>query len=196
MIGSLLRRRSGEADDRKPASGERDWRQATAQELVEHVRHEHHDRIRERLPDLVRLAQRVEVVHAARPDCPRGLTEPLQTLHEALPAHLRKEERVLFPQLQMGLTPELEPLIAQMRSEHESHREALRRIDVLTDDLAMPDDACSSWQALVLGLRALRDDLEQSIRLEDEVLYRGLTAARSGGCSASGGGCACAGTAG
>lgn len=196
MIAPPLNRRSGPSPDRKSGPAERDWRQASAQELVEHIRHEHHDRIRERLPELVRLAQRVELVHAARPDCPRGLCAELAGLHAALHTHLKREERVLFPQLQMGLSPELAPLIAQMRSEHETQRDALGRIGHLTRDLALPEDACSSWEALVLDLRTLRDALEQSIRLEDEVLYQGLTAARTGGCSASGGGCACAGTAG
>lgn len=177
------------------ADDARDWRTATALEMIAHLRSRHHDPLRRLLPELVQLAQRVETVHAAHPDCPRGLGAHLLGMQKALEGHLQKEERVLFPQLQVNPATQLSALIAQMRSDHAEQAQALQRVAALTHDLSLPADACGSWQKLVSGLQQLRQDLLQCIDLENDILFEGLNAPMSAGCSAGGGGCACAGNA-
>lgn len=174
----------------------RDWRRASALEMVGHLRSRYHDRLRTLLPELVRLAQRVEVVHAAHAACPHGLAEQLLSLQESLEQHMRKEERVLFPQLQVTAAAQLGTLIEPLRSNLAAQQEALQRISGTAHGLALPADACGSWQALVQGLHALRADLLECIHLKNELLYAGANAPMTAGCSAGGGGCACAGTAG
>lgn len=186
----------GNPDAATPTDDARDWRTATALEMIAHLRSRHHVPLRRLLPELVRLAQRVETVHAARTDCPHGLAAHLQGMHKALESHLQKEERVLFPQLQVSPATQLATLIAQMRRDHAEQVQALQDLAALTQDLTMPAQACNSWQQLVLGLRQLRQDLMQCIDLENDVLFEGLNAPMSAGCSAGGGGCACAGSAG
>lgn len=194
MSASLLDR----APDRPTDGGTagRDWRNASALEMVGHLRSRYHDRLRALLPELVRLAQKVEVVHAAHSDCPHGLAAQLLTMQGTLETHLRKEERVLFPQLQVSPAAQLGTLIGQMRSDHAQQEQALQRMAEAAHGLAMPADACGSWQSLVQGLRELRADLLQCIELENDLLYAGVNAPMTPGCSAGGGGCACAGTAG
>ena len=49
-----------------------DWTKATNAELIAHILERYHARHREQLPELIRLALKVERVHADKADCPKG----------------------------------------------------------------------------------------------------------------------------
>ncbi len=156
-----------------------DWRTQSAGDLIAHLLRRFHDRHREQLPELIRLARRVEEVHGDRPDCPLGLAAHLSVMQHELESHMQKEEQVLFPMLAHGYTPALEGPVAVMRHEHDEHGEALRRLEALTHDITMPRGACNTWRALYLGLKTLREDLMEHIHLENNILFEGLNAVSS-----------------
>ena len=158
-------------------SEELDWRTRPASELIAHILRRFHDRHREQLPELVRLARRVEEVHGDRPECPRGLADHLATMQQELESHMQKEEQVLFPILSRGYTPVLQGPVDVMRHEHEQHGEALQVLEALTHDITLPRGACNTWRALYLGLGALRADLVEHIHLENNILFEGLNPA-------------------
>lgn len=183
----------------RPAAEERDWREASANELIDHLLTRFHQRHREQLPELLRLAQRVESVHGDRSDCPRGLADHLETMMRELDSHMAKEEQILFPLLRVGSPAFVTGPIEVMRQEHDDHGAALARLASLTDGLRTPADACNTWRALYAGLQVLRDDLMEHIHLENNILFEGAAvggaqgkpqaqapAASRGGC---GGGC-------
>ncbi|MFA7664524.1 MAG: iron-sulfur cluster repair protein YtfE [Burkholderiaceae bacterium] len=155
----------------------RDWRSAPAEELVGHIVERFHDQHREQLPELIRLARRVEHVHARRPDCPAGLADHLQAMHQELESHMMKEEQVLFPMLAKSMRAQADGPISVMRFEHDQHGEALARLAELTDGLVPPSGACNTWRALYLGLGAFRDDLIEHIHLENNILFDETAAA-------------------
>ena len=111
---------------RTDASGERDWQEASATELVEHILSRYHAVHREQLPELIRLARKVEQVHGDRADCPHGLAEHLSAMAQELESHMRKEEDVLFPMIVRGQGPRAGAPINVMRMEHDDHGVALR----------------------------------------------------------------------
>jgi regulator of cell morphogenesis and NO signaling len=150
---------------------EPDWRHAPFGELIAHLLTRFHARHREQLPELIRLASRVEQVHGARPNCPNGLAEHLRNMHQELESHMLKEEQILFPMLTRGLAAQTQGPISVMRFEHEQHGDSLERIMELTDDITPPANACNTWRALYTGLAELRDDLMQHIHLENNVLF-------------------------
>lgn len=159
------------------ADGEPDWRSAPTNELIEHILERFHERHREQLPELIRLASRVEHVHGAKPDCPNGLAEMLWTLQQELESHMLKEEQILFPMLQRGIkAPQTDGPISVMRYEHDQHGDALARLSALTNDITPPVNACNTWRALYRGLEELRGDLMQHIHLENNILFRGAEA--------------------
>lgn len=170
---------------------QRDWREACVRDLTEHLVARYHERHRQQLPELVRLARRVEMVHADRPECPHGLADHLEDMQRELESHMQKEEQILFPMLNHGAPPIGLPPVEVMRFEHEQHGQALARMVELAHGLAQPRGACNTWRALLAGLRTLREDLMQHIHLENNILFEGLNAS-SAGCDE---GCACAGTA-
>jgi len=154
---------------------EQDWRSASTDELIEHILQRYHAVHREQLPELIRLAARVEQVHGDRPECPRGLAALLVQMAEELESHMVREEEILFPILrEAGTAPALGP-IAVMRAEHDGHGESLQHLEALTNDITLPRGACNTWRALYLGLATLRDDLMQHIHLENNILFDGLT---------------------
>lgn len=153
------------------AAAERDWSVAPAGELIDHILARFHDTHRAQLPELIRLAERVEHVHGGKSACPRGLAAHLQVMLENMESHMQKEEQVLFPLLAQGHGAMAGGPIAVMRMEHDQHGEALEQLAALTQDLTLPPEACNTWTALYNGLRSLREDLMEHIHLENHILF-------------------------
>lgn len=159
--------------------GQHDWSAASAADLIEYILARFHARHREQLPELIRLARKVEQVHGGRSDCPAGLADHLSAMQQELESHMQKEEQVLFPLLARGAGPMVGGPIAVMRMEHEQHGEALQRLASLTNDLTLPSAACNTWRALYAGLRTLREDLMEHIHLENNILFDNTAASRT-----------------
>lgn len=139
--------------------------------LIEHILTRYHASHRAELPELLRLASRVEERHAGHAQRPAGLHEALQELAGALEEHMAKEEQILFPLMRHGGHPMITAPISVMRGEHDEHGERLARIEALTHGLQAPEDACPTWRALYAGLRKLIDDVHDHVHLENNVLF-------------------------
>lgn len=156
----------------RPApGGERDWEQASPIELLNHILSRYHAVHREQLPELIRLARKVEQVHGDRSDCPTGLADHLAAMAQELESHMRKEEDVLFPMIARGHGAMAGAPISVMRMEHDDHGAALRRLEALTDGITAPRAACTTWRALYAGLRTFRQDLMAHIHTENNILF-------------------------
>ncbi|MDY0057352.1 MAG: iron-sulfur cluster repair protein YtfE [Methyloversatilis sp.] len=148
-----------------------DWAAADNATLIGHILQRYHVTHREQLPELIRLARRVEQVHGDRADCPAGLADHLETMLHELDSHMMKEEQILFPMLARTTPGLVDGPISVMRHEHDQHARALAALDVLTHDITPPDDACNTWRALYTGLAQLREDLMEHIHLENNILF-------------------------
>jgi regulator of cell morphogenesis and NO signaling len=138
--------------------------------LLDLIETRYHATHRRELPELIRLARRVEAVHGDNPAAPRGLAALLETLAAEMESHMQKEEQVLFPLMRRGGHPMIGQPIAMMRHEHDDHGETLRALEALTDGGVPPAGACNTWRALYAGTRKLTDDLMEHIHLENNVL--------------------------
>ncbi len=154
----------------------RDWRSEPRERLIEHILSRYHARHREQLPELIRLACRVEQVHGGRADCPHGLADHLRDMQQELESHMLKEEQILFPMFLSGYAKQASAPISVMRFEHDHHGAALEQLHHLTSGITPPEDACNTWRALYRGLNELNDDLVQHIHLENNVLFVGALA--------------------
>jgi regulator of cell morphogenesis and NO signaling len=150
---------------------EADWRKASAERLIEHLLQRYHEVHRQQLPELIRLAARVEQVHGSRAECPRGLTDLLIAMQQELESHMQKEEQILFPMIIRGGGLMAGGPISVMRYEHDQHGDALERLLELSHGLQLPEHACNTWRALYRGLEELHDDLMQHIHLENNILF-------------------------
>jgi regulator of cell morphogenesis and NO signaling len=139
--------------------------------MIDHILGRYHDTHRRELPELIRLAARVEARHANHPAVPHGLHAALEDMAVALDEHMQKEERILFPMMKAGGHPMITSPIGVMRHEHDEHGERLAHLEHLTDDCTVPPEACASWRALYAGVRKLVDDVREHVHLENNVLF-------------------------
>ena len=146
-------------------------------QLIEHLLQRYHARHREQLPELIRLASRVEQVHGHHLACPNGLADLLRDIEQELEGHMLKEEQVLFPMMRQGGHPMIRHPIGVMRHEHDTAADLLRGIEHATHGLALPDGACRSWTALYTGLEKFTADLVAHMHLENAVLFPRFEAA-------------------
>ena len=143
--------------------------------LIALIETSYHAAHRRDLPELIRLARRVEAVHRGKPGTPAGLARALEDLESALLDHMMKEEAILFPLLRSGPGTPAAALaaapIARMQSEHDAHGAELRAIAALTDDLTLPAGACTTFRALYAGLERFETEFTTHIHLENNLLF-------------------------
>lgn len=139
--------------------------------LIDHILRRYHELHRQQLPELIRMARRVEAVHRDHPLVPRGLADHLEIMERELLEHMAKEEQILFPLLQQGGHPMVVHPIGVMRHEHVSHGAQIERLAALTTQHQPPVDACNTWRALYAGTARLTEDLIEHIHLENNLLF-------------------------
>jgi regulator of cell morphogenesis and NO signaling len=129
--------------------------------LIEHILNRYHATHRRELPELIRLARKVEAVHAGNPEVPHGLADTLEVMQTDLEEHMQEEETELFPLMRQHDNAVSTHPIAQMRHDHDRYGEHLRHLETI----------CRSWGALYAGTAKLVEDLMQHIHLENNVLF-------------------------
>ncbi len=154
-----------------PAGAALGWSERPLGELIEFIVDRYHRELRSELPELVALAEKVQMRHADKASCPVGLADHLQAVHESVLDHLAKEEQVLFPMIAQGLGCHAGGPVQAMEHEHRDHARGLQRTRELAHDLIPPAEACTSWKALYLRLGKLEADLMEHIHLENNVLF-------------------------
>jgi len=142
-----------------------------AAELTRYIETRYHARHREQLPDLADMAAKIESVHAGTEGLPEGLSRLLRRMIGEMEVHMKKEELILFPAIRKGGGPGIENPIHLMRADHDDQAGEVLEIRRLTAGLTLPDGACRTWAALYDGLDEFIADLEEHLRLENEVLF-------------------------
>lgn len=167
-----------------PGPASRNWRAATAAELADHIENQHHTYLKSEIPRLEDLLARVIRAHEqAHGQMLRGVQSALLELDHEIMQHLLREEHELFPLIRQveaystghGMKPTghltLTVVLVQLEGEHESAGKALADIRQLTDNFALPGDACASFSRLYAGLDELDRDLREHIHLENNILF-------------------------
>lgn len=162
-----------------PAEGaaERDWTTATPTEIADHIQHTHHAYLWRELPRLVHLTNKVAAAHGPRHPELIELRDVFQAFHDEMVAHTNDEETVLFPlirsldQHRARPTRPIQAEVAHLESEHDIAGAALATMRRLTDDYAVPPDACNTYRALMSSLVELEADTHRHVHLENHVLF-------------------------
>jgi len=144
---------------------------STPSALIDHILERYHAVHREQLPELIRMARRVEAVHRDHPQVPAGLAALLEAAEQDLLSHMQKEENILFPLLKAGGNPFVSQPIGVLRAEHTQHGAMLEQLMARCDNATPPQGACNTWCALYAGMAQLHDDLINHIHLENNLLF-------------------------
>lgn len=149
-------------------------------ELADHIETTHHAYLKDELPRLDMLTERVVSVHGA--DDPR-LGEVRKTflgLAGEMASHMMKEEHILFPMIRRLEASEGLPAfhcgsianpIRQMELEHRDAGAALQHMRTLTDEYTPPTWACNTYRAMLDALAYLERDMHQHVHKEDSILF-------------------------
>lgn len=158
-------------------SAERDWASAPLSELCDHIVTAHHDHLREELPRLDGLLEKVVRAHGdGRPELSE-LRDTFVALRSELEEHIVTEETQLFPLVRSGGPYDAEQ-VAELEHEHAWAGSALARLRDLSDGYDLDHALCNTHRATLDGLRELELDLHQHIHEENNVLFpRALAAA-------------------
>lgn len=160
-----------ELSNLKPPELTQDPAALSLAELTQYIVKRFHEDLRQRIPELIRLAGRVERVHCDSSHCPKGLSSFLRFLMEEMENHMQKEEQVLFPMIERGQNLMTTMPIQCMKSEHLEHAKNLERLREITNQFQIPPEACTTWQALYSGLDTLEEEIMKHIYLENHVLF-------------------------
>jgi regulator of cell morphogenesis and NO signaling len=157
-----------------------DWTQESLNALVEHLLTTHHVYLKEELPRLQHLVDKVAHVHGANhPELAAVRSTYMQLVNELMP-HLMKEEMILFPLIQRmeaagsGVGAHCGSIgnpISVMLHEHDIAGDLLARLRDITHGYAPPADACGSYLALYAGLADLEFDTHLHIHKENTLLF-------------------------
>ncbi|KAB2882369.1 MAG: hypothetical protein F9K34_14645 [Albidovulum sp.] len=139
--------------------------------LTRYIETRYHARHREQLPPLAGMAEKVETVHFGDDNVPEGLAGILRRMIGEMEVHMKKEELILFPAIRRGGGQGIENPIAVMRRDHDDHATDVAEIRRLTTGLTRPQGACRTWTSLYAGLDEFITDLEEHMRLENDVLF-------------------------
>jgi regulator of cell morphogenesis and NO signaling len=148
--------------------------------LVDHLEATHHAYLREALPRLVALADKVAGVHGANHRELPEVASLVRELRADLEPHLLKEERVLFPMIRELATATTAPSfhcgsltnpIGVMASEHDNVGALLSQLRNSTENYAVPVDGCASYHALYDGLAELEADTHLHVHKENNLLF-------------------------
>ncbi|MEO8196490.1 MAG: iron-sulfur cluster repair di-iron protein [Thermoanaerobaculia bacterium] len=147
--------------------------------LARYIVERFHVPLREELPRLGRMAEKVLAAHGqAHPEVVPELVEIFRAFRPELEDHMAKEEAVLFPAIEAlerpapGVRmPKIAGLVAAMESEHDGAGAALARLRELTAGFAPPAGACNTFRALYDGLAHLETEMHLHVHLENSVLF-------------------------
>ena len=152
--------------------------------LINLIIDKHHVFTRNELARLTSLLDKVCSVHGTNHPELLSIKAQFQFLHAELEPHMMKEERILFPyitRLEAAVNENQAPPFAPfgevrnpilvMMREHEAAGEILKTIRELSNDFAVPEDGCLSYQTLYNALEELEKDLHQHIHLENNILF-------------------------
>lgn len=146
-------------------------------ELADHIEQTHHAWLREELPRLDVITEKVFMVHGEAEPRLGTVREAFCTLRDEMLSHMGKEELALFPAiraLEGGQAPPMGSLarpIAQMEREHDASGAALAIIRNATDNFTPPAWACGTYRAMLGGLADLEADMHQHVHKENNVLF-------------------------
>jgi len=161
-----------------PVSGAMNFKEWELSFLSDYIINTHHKFVLKNLPELVFYTQKIAAVHGDHHPELIEVAELFTNINEELLQHLKNEEEVLFPAIKLAasnITPEVKSTIVseitRMNGEHEFAGGAMDKINVLTNNYLIPEDACNTYRVSLKLLEQFEDDLHIHVHLENNILF-------------------------
>ncbi|HVA97391.1 MAG TPA: iron-sulfur cluster repair di-iron protein [Bacteroidia bacterium] len=170
--------------DKSPASHPVPYDEWSLDFLADYIVNTHHSYVRKKLPDITTYANKVMKVHGTHHPELIEINQLVKEVNSELTDHLEREEKILFPfikelvradkntqQPQAKHSDSIQDIISKHEKEHEVVGENLETIRKLSNNYALPKDACASYSLLYRMLDEFEDDLHLHIHLENNILF-------------------------
>lgn len=170
--------------DRIPSSRPLPYNDWELDFLSDYIVNTHHAYVQKNLPDIRAYAEKVARVHGGRHPELLDLRQIVEQVYHEMSSHMAKEENVLFPYIKkMAAAKKNNQLVGgihfgtvqnpvnMMEMEHESVGNELARLRALTNNYALPPDACASYSLLYRLLNEFEEDLHLHVHLENNILF-------------------------
>jgi regulator of cell morphogenesis and NO signaling len=161
-----------------PVSGAMNFKEWDLSFLSDYIVNTHHKYVLKNLPELVFYTQKIANVHGDHHPELIEVANLFTKINEELLQHLKNEEEVLFPAIkeaEKNASPEVKATlvseITRMQGEHEFAGGAMDKINVLTNNYLIPEDACNTYRVSLKLLEQFEDDLHIHVHLENNILY-------------------------
>ena len=161
-----------------PVNGATNFKEWDLGFLSDYIANTHHKFVLKTLPELIFYTQKIADVHGVHHPELIEVASLFSKINEELLQHLKNEEEVLFPAIkeaEKNASPEVKATIVseitRMQGEHEFAGGAMDKINVLTNNYFIPEDACNTYQVSLKLLEQFEDDLHIHVHLENNILY-------------------------
>lgn len=161
-----------------PVSGAMNFKEWDLSFLSDYIVNTHHKFVLKNLPELVFYTQKIANVHGEHHPELLEVASLFTKINEELLQHLKNEEEVLFPAIkeaEKNASAEVKATIVseitRMQGEHEFAGGAMDKINVLTHNYFIPEDACNTYRVSLKLLEQFEDDLHIHVHLENNILY-------------------------
>lgn len=152
--------------------------------LVDYIVNTHHNYVKESLPFMTELADKVARVHGDTHPELLKVASVFNALAQDFSLHLMKEENILFPYIKelvsakklgnkLSIAPfgEINNPTQMMETEHEQAGEDMQSIREITNNFELPQGACNSYQILFKKLAEFENDMFNHVHLENNILF-------------------------
>lgn len=156
-----------------------DWLHSGTKELIENIVATHHVYLKEELPRLSFLVNKVASVHGERHPYLQGLSELYRGLSQDLESHLFDEEENIFPMLRLisssgnfdMLVSDATGAIEQAKRDHQSVGDCIHQIRAMTGGYQLPADGCETFRLMLTSLERLESDTHRHVHKENNILF-------------------------
>ncbi len=186
---TVLKRLMTKSPENEPVAEVVEGMDGSLSEAVDHLLQTHHTYLKENLPRLAALMDKVVNAHVERHPELNTVKELFGEVRADLEPHLMKEEQVLFPMIKQleasGGSADfhcgsLQNPIRVMLAEHDQVLNLFQKIRATTRNFQMPEDGCESYRLLLTGLDELEMDTLLHIQKENEILFPQVLALQEG----------------
>lgn len=163
--------------------GATNYNEWNADFLADYVVNTHHNYVRKYLPEIVGYATKVAKVHGASHPELAPILELVEFVNKELLEHMVEEEQEVFPfvkkivqaknsnSIYSSEKESFAAMVERMEKEHDEVGRAVEKIRELSNDFAIPEDACTSYKLLYKMIEDFESDLHIHIHLENNILF-------------------------
>jgi len=168
----------------RPKDNQHDFNSWDLDFLADYIVNIHHKYVKESVNMLYQYSDKVAHRHGNNHPEVIKIAQLFGEIAAEFKTHMQKEENILFPyikklavakrennKLENAAFGSVKNPINMMISEHETVGEKMDEVHTLSNNFAIPADACSSYQVLYKKLNEFENDLHQHVHLENNILF-------------------------